>query len=220
METAYRRDSGDQREGHPFTDHSVYWANNQHQVIPKLVSEIWGDRAMDHFRLGNPEPLERLKRRKYRVLILFFPRVAAWFLFPLMLFATIKFVNLKEFRHDVLGIPYPGESIVAELPRDVATTGVYVIWSRDRDWIDTAYDWAIIGTTFIRPDAWWEQTLMALTVAGVVTILAKLLYKFVRAHPLGWVLRGLEYSPRLVKPEQRRMVNNRLLSPARRQSEM
>ena len=83
-------------EGDPFKDHSAYW-DNDHQVIPSLVHEIWGEDAPKHFDFGEMEEasrklLFRLLRRKARILTLSVFRLSAWSIFPLAFLDSLDYM--------------------------------------------------------------------------------------------------------------------------------
>lgn len=146
-------------EGDPFTDHSAYWAND-HQVIPTLVRAVWGKDVYDHFRLESSlRSLQRLKKRKYRILALSFPRLLAWSAFPLTVWGTLAFVSRLSAKPE----------------------GIFEVWASVWKWMARYSSYPVVGSVFLKPDGWWEQALTALTLGIVVTIAGQMVYKFIRA---------------------------------------
>jgi hypothetical protein len=150
-------------EGDAFNDHSTYWQND-HQVIPRIVSQVWGDDAASYFDFGNtPEKAEqkkfqRLKKRKYRILLLAIPRLALWYLFPFSLYGVIA---------DGRGIP-----------------SALRFWGWPQTWMRSYQDhWSVelIDDVLLSPDIWWETAVGALVLASLVTLAGQLFYKFLRA---------------------------------------
>lgn len=147
-------------EGDPFNDHSAYWAN-EHQVISRLVGEIWGTDARLIFDMNTNDDwvnLDWLRRRKIRILFISGFRLAAWALFPLTVWGTLDYVNNWGF-FDFLG----------GFQNDVA------------NFLDQYYDWLLIGNVLFRPHSAWAYAISALAAAVVVTFAGQMAYKFVRA---------------------------------------
>jgi len=74
-------------EGDPFSDHSAYWTN-EHQVIPRLVKELLGNDESP-FDFGPEKELERVAKRKLRILALSGFRLCAWLALPVSLMITL-----------------------------------------------------------------------------------------------------------------------------------
>jgi hypothetical protein len=77
-------------EGDPFNDHSSYW-DNEHQVIPSLISEIWSDDAEQIFEVDEGNSLQWMKQRKWSILLISSFRLMFWLLFPLTLWGTLAY---------------------------------------------------------------------------------------------------------------------------------
>lgn len=153
-------------EWDPFNDHSGYWAND-HQVIPNVVSTIWGDDAPKHFRLSEQDRRRRLLNRKFRVMILSSFRMLAWLVFP----ATFTWAWLRSTelglenvrRIDVVGWHWMSNNV----------------WEPIWNWI-AGYD-VVQSSISSSPYGFWERGIAAFFMAAGVTFLAHIVYKFTRA---------------------------------------
>lgn len=180
-------------EDDPFSDHSAYWAND-HQVLPRLVSEVWGPSTPYYFDFREAEELGRTKRRKYRILALSSFRLAVWGFFPFTFWGTLLFLNnmqvALEQKTVVKKVIVEGVSIevptiitanVAQLGKGAPLRAVLNAWEWVWNQSITYLDKPVLRDLTLQANNPAKKVVAAIVVSCLITLAAYLVYKFLRA---------------------------------------
>ena len=144
-------------------DHTSYW-DNPHEVTPLLVREIWGAGASEATGHFQEEEGHRALRRRFLILALSGPRLVAWYALPVVFAALLATVNASS--DPWAFVPPSPESMQALLDA----------WGLSR-----LARWPLIDRLVTAGAARTDYVLAALVASALATLVAQLVYGFMRS---------------------------------------